>query len=293
MWAGDHHEMERAVVRLAGEGVTVFDTAADALRALRALSMYREHQHIRGRDRLAVEQPQVDHARIAAARQLLESAGPALAEHPSKQLLALYGVGIPREEIADSAGAAAAAASRIGYPVALKIHSPEIMHKTEAGGLRLGLANAAQVKEAYAAVMANAAANRPDARLDGVLVAPMAAAGLEMIVGAYQDAEFGPVLLAGLGGVLVEVLRDTALRVAPVSPGQALLMLDELKGSARLDGARGQAAVDRAAVAGVLAALSTMMLELREWIAEVDINPLIVHADGRGATVADALVVLR
>jgi acetyltransferase len=208
MWAGDHHEMERAVVRLAGEGVTVFDTAADALRALRALSMYREHQHIRGRDRLAVEQPQVDHARIAAARQLLESAGPALAEHPSKQLLALYGVGIPREEIADSAGAAAAAASRIGYPVALKIHSPDIMHKTEAGGLRLGLANAAQVKEAYAAVMANVAANRPDARLDGVLVAPMAAAGLEMIVGAYQDAEFGPVLLAGLGGVRVEVLRD-------------------------------------------------------------------------------------
>jgi acyl-CoA synthetase (NDP forming) len=242
---------------------------------------------------LEPEQPQVDLARVAAARRLLESAGTALAEYPSKQLLALYGVGIPHEEVADSAGAAAAAASRIGYPVALKIHSPDIMHKTEAGGLRLGLANAAQVKEAYAAVMANAAANRPDARLDGVLVAPMAAAGLEMIVGAYQDAEFGPVLLAGLGGVLVEVLRDTALRVAPVSPGQALLMLDELKGSALLDGVRGQAAVDRAAVAGVLAALSTMVLELREWIAEVDINPLIVHADGRGATVADALVVLR
>ncbi len=293
MWAGDHHEMERAVVRLAGEGVTVYDTAADALRALRALGMYRKHQHSRGHGRVVPGQPQVDHARVAAARRLLETAGAVLAEYPSKQLLALYGVDIPREEVAVSADAAVAAANRIGYPVALKIHSPDIAHKTEAGGLRLGLANAAQVKEAYAAVMASAAAYRPGARLDGVLVAPMAAAGLEMIVGAYQDVEFGPVLLAGLGGVLVEVLRDTALRVAPVSPGQALIMLDELKGSALLDGVRGQAAVDRAAVAGVLAALSTMMLELREWIAEVDINPLIVHADGRGATVADALVVLR
>jgi acetyltransferase len=293
MWAGDHNEMDRAVVRLAGEGVTVYDTAADALRALHALSMYRRYQHSLGRGRVAADQPRVDHARIAAARRLLESAGPALAEHPSKQLLALYGVGIPREEVADSADAAVAAAGRIGYPVALKIHSPDIAHKTEAGGLRLGLANPAQVKVAYAAVMANAVAYRPDARLDGVLVAPMAAAGLEMIVGAYQDAEFGPVLLAGMGGVLVEVLRDTALRVAPLSSGQALFMLDELKGSALLDGVRGQMPADRAAVAGVLAALSTMMLELREWIAEVDINPLIVHADGRGATVADALVVLR
>jgi acetyltransferase len=216
-----------------------------------------------------------------------------LAEHPSKQLLALYGVGIPREEIAESAEAAAEAASRIGYPVALKIHSPDIAHKTEAGGLKLGLINAAQVKAAYAEVMANASAYRPGAQLGSVLVAPMAPAGLELIVGAYQDAEFGPVLLAGLGGVLVEVLRDTVLRVAPVSPSQAFSMLDELKASALLDGVRGQPASDRAAVAGVLAALSTMMLELRDWISEVDINPLIVHADGRGATVADALVILR
>ena len=119
-----------------------------------------------------------------------------------------------------------------------------------------------------------------------------AAPGIE-VVGAYQDAQFGPVLLAGMGGVLVEVLRDTALRLAPLDERDALAMLDELRGAALFDGVRGGGPADRQAVVRVLLALSTLMVELREWISEVDINPLIVHGAGCGASVADALVVLK
>ncbi len=293
MWAGDQQDMAVAVRRLAIAGVTVFDNTGSALRALSVLARYRRHQNSLRSDQAADQPPAADPARVARARALLQSTGPTLAEHHSKQLLALYGVPIAVEEVAATADAAVAAAARIGYPVALKIHSADIPHKTEAGGLRLRLGSASQVREAFGEVTANAAASVPQARLDGVLVAPMARPGIEMVIGAYQDPQFGPVLLAGLGGVLVEVLRDTALRIAPVSRAQALSMLGELRGDALFDGVRGQAPADRAAVADVLVALSTLMLELGELIAEVDINPLIVHARGLGATVADALVVLR
>lgn len=293
LWVADHADTGKAAARLAGEGVTVFENATTALRALRALAHYRRHQHALRAGRLAAAAPLVDAARAAQARALLADCGAVLTEFQSKQLLALYGVRIAREEIAADAQAAVQAAQRIGFPVALKIHSPDIAHKTEAGGLRLKLADAAQVERAFAEVMANAAAYKPDANLQGVLVAPMAAPGLETLLGAYQDAQFGPVLLAGLGGVLVEVLRDTAMRVAPISRAQALDMLDELRGRALFDGVRGQGPADREAVAEVLLALSTLMGELGDAIAEIDINPLIVHGQGKGAIVADALIVQR
>ena len=117
--------------------------------------------------------------------------------------------------------------------------------------------------------------------------------GLEVVVGAYQDTQLGPVLLAGMGGVLVEVLRDTALRLAPLGRDDALEMLGELHAAALFDGVRGQPAADKAAVVNVLTALSTLMIELGEWVSEVDINPLIVHPAGMGVTVADALIVLK
>jgi acetyltransferase len=293
MWGGDHQEMAQAVLRLAVVGVTVFDNTGAVLRALRALGAYRRHQHALREDPPQENAQVVDTGRLEKARALMAAAGPTLTESASKRLLALYGVPMACEEVAADAAGAAASAARIGYPVVLKIHSPDIPHKTEAGGLHLGLRDAGEVEAAFAAVMAAAREHMPGARLDGVLIAPMAPAGIEMIVGAHHDAQFGPVLLAGMGGVLVEVLRDTALRVAPVGRAQALSMLDDLRGRPLFDGVRGQPPADRAAVAQVLLALSTMMLELGDSVAAVDINPLIVHADGRGATVADALVVLR
>jgi acyl-CoA synthetase (NDP forming) len=177
--------------------------------------------------------------------------------------------------------------------VALKIHSSEIQHKTESGGLQLGLVDAAAVRTAYDTIIRNVIAYQPGVVHDSVLVAPMAAKGLEVVVGAYQDTQLGPVLLAGMGGVLVEVLRDTALRLAPLGRDDALEMLGELHAAALFDGVRGQPAADKAAVVNVLTALSTLMIELGEWVSEVDINPLIVHPAGMGVTVADALIVLK
>jgi len=291
MWAADHADLNNAVPRLAREGVTVFCTCDSALRAISGVAEFRKFQAS-----LKTKQtvPSViDGARVIKARSLLSKGGSALTEHHSKQLLALYGIDIPSEAVVASAEQAVLEAERIGYPVALKIHSTEILHKTESGGLQLGLMDATAVRLGFDKVIRNVTAYKPGAVIGGVLVTPMAAKGLEMVLGAYKDAQFGPVLLAGMGGVLVEVLRDTALRLAPLERNGALEMLSELHAAALFDGVRGQPTADRGAVAEVLAALSTLMIELGEWVSEVDINPLIVHPMGFGATVADALIVLK
>lgn len=291
MWAGDHADLHHVIPRLAREGVTVFCTCDSALRAISGVAQFRKFQATLKTDQTVISV--IDGARVVKARSLLSKSDSALTEHHSKQLLALYGIHIPSEAVAASADEAVLAAERIGYPVALKIHSAEILHKTESGGLQLGLEDAAAVRLAFDTVIRNAIAYKPGAAHGCVLVTPMAAKGLEVVVGAYQDSQFGPVLLAGMGGVLVEVLRDTALRLAPLGRDGALEMLGELRAATLFDGVRGQPAADKAAVAQVLVALSTLMLELGEWVSEVDINPLIVHPAGMGATVADALIVLK
>lgn len=299
MWAGDHADMGDASARFGAQGVTVFNTPGTALRAIRGLRTVREHRAALYAAQTSAETSRTgalefvprNPERLAAALELLKSAKPALSERRSKQLLALYGVPIAHERIAVTADEAVLAARTIGYPLVLKIHSADIPHKTEACALRLGIKNEAELRKAFGEVTSSAAAFNPEAELEGVLLAPMAKPGVELVVGAYQDAQFGPVVLAGLGGIFVEVLRDTALRLAPVDAAQAGAMLGELRGRALLDGVRGQPPADRKAVAQVIAALSNMMFELRDWISEVDINPLIVHAEGHGATVADALVV--
>ena len=291
MWAADHADLHQAIPRLAKDGVTVFNTCDSALRAISGVAQFRKFQATLKTNQATTFL--INDARVVKARSLLSISGPALTEYHSKQLLALYGVDIPSEAVAASADEAVFEAERIGYPVALKIHSSEIQHKTESGGLQLGLVDAAAVRTAYDTIIRNVIAYKPGVVHDSVLVAPMAAKGLEVVVGAYQDTQLGPVLLAGMGGVLVEVLRDTALRLAPLGRDDALEMLGELHAAALFDGVRGQPAADKAAVVNVLTALSTLMIELGEWVSEVDINPLIVHPAGMGVTVADALIVLK
>ena len=291
MWAADHADLHQAIPRLAKDGVTVFNTCDSALRAISGVAQFRKFQATLKTNPATTFL--INDARVVKARSLLSISGPALTEYHSKQLLALYGVDIPSEAVAASADEAVLEAERIGYPVALKIHSSEIQHKTESGGLQLGLVDAAAVRTAYDTIIRSVIAYKPGVVHDSVLVAPMAAKGLEVVVGAYQDTQLGPVLLAGMGGVLVEVLRDTALRLAPLGRDDALEMLGELHAAALFDGVRGQPAADKAAVVNVLTALSTLMIELGEWVSEVDINPLIVHPAGMGVTVADALIVLK
>jgi acetyltransferase len=227
------------------------------------------------------------------AERLLGSSRPALSEHASKELVAAWGVPVTREVPAASAEAAAAAARTLGYPVALKVDSPDILHKTEAGGIRLGLRDDTQVWTAFNEVMSSAAAYAPQAVINGVLVQEMVPGGVEVIVGVSYDPQLGPVLLFGTGGVMVEVYHDVALRLCPITQGEALDMVNQVKGARLLQGFRGRPKADVDALADVLVRVSHLAVNLEGKLAELDINPLMVLPAGQGVKAVDALAVVK
>ena len=219
------------------------------------------------------------------------AANATLTEREAKEVLALYGVPVVGETLVQTAEEAVAAAGALGYPVVLKVESPDLLHKTEAGVVRLDLRDADAVRGAYAEIPARAAMIEPAPRVLGVLVQPMVPAGVELVVGARVDPLFGPLLVVGLGGVLVEVLADPALAPAPVSAAEARALLDRLRGARLLDGFRGGPAVDRTRLAEVIAAVSRFAADHRDTIAELDVNPLI--GTGERIVAVDALIVPR
>ncbi len=200
--------------------------------------------------------------------------------------LARYGLALPNSQAVAGAGDAAAAAERIGFPVALKIRSRDILHKTEAGGVALDLHDREAVGAAAAALAASARAARPDARIDGFLVQEMVA-GVEAIVGARSDPFYGPVLLIGAGGVLVELAKDAALRLLPLGSDDVAAMVDGLKLATLLAGFRGRPAADRAALEAAALALGRFFLDHQARLSDIEINPLIVRRAGHGAVAVD------
>ena len=228
-----------------------------------------------------------------AARALLAAAGGPLAEHRSKDLLAACGIEVPRERLAATAAEAIAAAREFGGPVALKIQSADIPHKTEAGGVRLGVSGDEAVRAAFDDVLAAAHAFAPAARIDGVLVQPMAPPAPEMIAGILHDPSFGPVVAFGLGGIHVEILKDVAFLLPPFDADAAREALLGLRSIALLQGARGAPAADLDAFADLLVRVGWMAADLGDAIAEVDLNPVRVLPRGQGVRILDALVVPR
>ncbi len=228
---------------------------------------------------------------VAAEAQALLHAAPArtLTESESKRVLALYGIPVTTEALVQTPEQAVAAAGRIGFPVVLKIESPDIPHKTDAGVVRLNLSDATAVRRAAEEVLHAARSIDPAPEIRGILVQPMLSAGVEMLVGGRVDPQFGPLIVVGLGGVFVELLQDSALALAPVQADQAQAMLNGLKGAALLRGFRGASPVDVAQLADIVARASEMIADLREAVSEFDINPLI--CSGERITAADALVV--
>ena len=216
----------------------------------------------------------------------------ALAEHVSKQCLARYGIPATREVLLSLDAILALKNSPVSFPVAVKLASADIPHKTEADAVRLGVRTLDELKAAAQAVTAGGKQHAPNARIDGISVQEMAS-GVEMIVGAVNDPHFGPYVMVGLGGVLTEVLHDVAHRFAPVSPDDARDMIAELKGAKILEGYRGALPSDIDAVVDVLVRVSWLIHDHRDRIAEIDVNPLFVRAQGQGVVAADALVVLR
>jgi acyl-CoA synthetase (NDP forming) len=211
-----------------------------------------------------------------------------LGEREAKVILAAAGLPVVEDRLATKAAEGEAAARAFAGPVAMKIASPDILHKTEAGGIRLGV-QAGEAAAAFEALMASARAYAPDARLDGVLVSPMVTGGVECILGAKTDPVFGPVVMFGLGGVFTEILKDVSFRRAPFGPGTAREMIDELKGAALLKGARGRPPADLDALAGAISRLSLFAATHGRAIESVEMNPLLARPEGPVAL--DALIV--
>lgn len=200
------------------------------------------------------------------------------------------GVATLPARIARTADQAVAAATELGYPVALKIESPDILHRTEIDAVELGLANAEAVRKAYGNILSSTRRSRPDARIDGVAVQRMAERGVELVVGLKRDRVFGVIIMIGLGGIHVEVLKDAVFRAAPVTPSEAGRMLDELRGRAILEGVRGQAPVNRRALVELISAASVFGATAGTRLRELDLNPVI--ANGKGAVAVDWLLLM-
>jgi acyl-CoA synthetase (NDP forming) len=226
------------------------------------------------------------------ALSLLDGRSGPLSEPETKRVLSAYDITAPAERVVVSAEEAVLAAGELGYPVVLKVVSTDILHKTDAGGVLLGLGSADEVAAGYREMMAAMAVHRPDARLDGVLVGRQVTPLFELIAGVHHDAVFGPVLVCGLGGIFVETLRDVAMRLPPLDRVGALEMLAELRGYPLLTGARSRPAADLEAVAAAFIRLSDLALDLGPRLRSLDLNPLFVMARGEGVLAADALLVL-
>jgi len=229
-----------------------------------------------------------------AARAILSDAtrrGKILSETDSKRVLASYGIAVPREILARDPAAAAAASRRIGGSVAIKIVSPDIPHKTEAGGVRLGLSTPEDVRGAAEDIRASALRYAPRARIDGFSVQQMTPPGVEIVLGVKNDRQFGPLIAAGLGGIMIELLGDTAVRLAPVNDQLARAMLASLKGHPLLTGFRGKPGADIDALVDTICRLSELAHDLSDIVDQIDVNPVI--AGGSGVMAVDALIVCR
>src|SRR5450759_4385758 len=216
---------------------------------------------------------------------------PTMSEFDSKSLLRDAGIWLPEEVLVTERDALDAAIARVGLPLVMKIQSPDIPHKSEVGGVRVNIATKGEAFLAYEALLENARRHRPDAAIQGVLVGPMAKKGVEIIIGTMQDATFGPMVMVGLGGITTELFRDVIYRPAPVSAVEASAMLAELKAAPLLNGFRGAAKADIAALSELISQISVLAAHYRQQISEIELNPVLVHPEGQGVTIVDALVV--
>ncbi|MFI1255798.1 acetate--CoA ligase family protein [Streptomyces netropsis] len=273
---------------LGSSRVATFRTFSNCVTAVRA---YLDHHRFAADYRSPFDDAPRTLSPSARKAQALMRPGEQLSEHAAKQLLRAYGIRVPREQLVTSAAAAVRAAAQVGYPVVMKASGPQLTHKTELGLVKIGLTSASQVRDAYREL--TDIARYEGLPLDGILVCQLVGRGVEMILGITPDSLFGPTVTAGLGGVLVEALHDTAVRVPPFSEGDARAMLGELRGHSLLSGVRGAPPADVDALVETVLRVQRMALELGDTLAELEINPLLVLERGQGAVALDALAFCR
>ncbi len=210
----------------------------------------------------------------------------------AQAILQAYGITIPQSVVAPTADEAVAACEKIGFPVVMKIASPDILHKSDVGGIIVGVKNAAEARSAFATLIERAKAAKPNATIWGAQIQEMVTGAREVIIGMNRDPQFGPLVMFGLGGIYVEVLKDVTFRVAPMAASQAKAMISSIRSYKLLTGVRGQAASDLAAVEDTILRISQLVTDFGE-IAELDINPLLVREEGKGAVAVDMRLILK
>jgi acetyltransferase len=282
----DSEFVARCIAMVEGAGIPILADGLQAVEAVAKLHWY--HQKASRVGAAGSEPPRILPGEGVDA---LIHAPDRLSEYQCKRILACYGIPITREGLATSAPMAVEQARELGGPVALKIQSGEILHKTEAGAIRLGLESDDEVRAAYDEVVASAKRHAPGAAVEGVLVQEMVQDGVEVIIGTTRDPVFGHVIMFGLGGIFVEALRDVSFRIAPVTRADAEEMIREIKGYRVLVGMRGKPPADTGAIADAILRVSQLVTDHADEIEELDINPLVVFPEG--AKAVDALVTRR
>jgi acyl-CoA synthetase (NDP forming) len=285
-WSAREEVAPEAYVTLDAARIPRYKSPVRCGRALAALSWYAEARRRREREK---QEKALVLTSAAARRTLAERTGD-VSEYIAKRVLADYGIPVTREALAPNRDGALAIARSIGYPVVLKVQSPAIPHKTEARAVRLGIASDAELTAAYDELITNVRTHQRGARIEGILVQEMAQDGIEAILGVTNDALFGPAVMFGLGGIFTEVVKDVSFRLAPVTASVAREMIEEIAAYPVLAGARGRPRADVDALADAIVRLSALAVDLKDQVAELDINPLFVFAEGRGVKAADALI---
>ncbi|MBE0696753.1 MAG: acetate--CoA ligase family protein, partial [Anaerolineaceae bacterium] len=265
------------------------DTAINAMAALREYARMKEivTQTV---ERCAPENRSVALKIIDQAR---SDGRDSLTEIEAKDVFRAYGLPVTRTTLSKSEEEAVELAYETGYPVVMKIVSPDILHKSDAGGVKVNVRDESSVREAYRTILNNAKAYKANARIHGIAIQEMAPWGTEVILGSVNDPTFGPTMMFGLGGIFVEVLKDVTFRVAPVATTQAMRMLGEIRGAPILAGVRGESPRDKEAMAATICAYSTMIVDLADEISESDANPVLLYEEGKGIKVVDARIILK
>jgi acetyltransferase len=279
-----------ATERLQAHNVPNFPFPERAAMVFKAMSVYRGY---RAEPIPVCETFPVDRETVRRTLDGARSEGRvSIGDAEARAILTAYGLQIPPSDLAETPDKAAEIAGRMGYPVVLKIASPDILHKTDVGGVKVGLDNAGDVRDAFDLITYRAQRYLPEARLRGCLVQKMVPPGLEVLIGMNRDPQFGPLLTFGLGGIYVETLKDVAFRIAPIARPEAEEMLAEIRARALLDGVRGKPPVDKAALVDAMLRVSQMVIDFPE-ITELDINPYTVYEAGRGGVAIDMRLVLK
>ncbi len=287
-------ERANAAVRwLINNGIPTYDDPDRAVNALGALRQYARMQENKSHAKKDAEFAVDREKALGLIKGARADGRDALTEVEAKEVFAAYGLNVTATLLSKTEDEAVKLANKVGYPIVMKIVSPDILHKSDAGGVKVNIKDDAAAREAFKTIIANAKAYKADADIHGIAIQEMAPKGTEVILGSINDNSFGPTVMFGLGGIFVEVLKDVTFAVTPVSSEHAMKMQSDIRGAKILSGARGEAPRDQKAMADTIARYSNMILDLKDEIKESDANPVMLYEDGQGLKVVDARIILK